>query len=85
MGYETEERRISIDELKQSFLDHSLTEAFGAGTAAVVAPIKTINIEGEEYHLPAYTDNTIHVNIKNKLNAIRNGSEEDTDNWNYVV
>ncbi len=46
IGYETEERPVSLDELEKAFHNNTISEAFGAGTAAVVAPVKTINIRG---------------------------------------
>lgn len=84
-GYQTEERRISIDELSDSFRDNTITEAFGAGTAAVVAPIKTINIDAIDYHLPAYHEGSVHRIIKQKLDGIRAGQEPDLYNWNCIV
>ncbi len=39
MGYEIEERHISVDQLFESYNNGSLTEAFGTGTAAVISPI----------------------------------------------
>lgn len=84
-GFGVDERRISVDELETAFKENRITEAFGAGTAAVVAPIKTININELDYQLPAYSANSIHVNIKEKLDAIRTGTAPDLYGWNYVV
>ena len=85
LGYKTEERRISLDELEIAFRNKTITEAFGAGTAAVVAPIQTIHINGIDYHLPQYGAEHLLNRIKAKLEAIRAGREEDVYNWNYVV
>jgi len=35
LGHKTEERRVSVDELERAFRENTITEAFGAGTAAV--------------------------------------------------
>lgn len=85
LGYKTEERRVSIDELKTSFQNKTITEAFGVGTAAIVAPISVINISGYDYHLPAYNDENIMFRIKNKLDNIRYGLEEDIYDWNFII
>ena len=85
LGYKTEERQVSIEELKNAFQNKNITEAFGAGTAAVVAPISTINIHGTDYHLPAYNFDNIMFKIKKKLDNIRHGVEEDIYNWNYII
>ncbi|MGQ0739614.1 MAG: branched-chain amino acid aminotransferase [Bacteroidota bacterium] len=84
-GYTTEERPVSITELEKAFRDRSITEAFGAGTAAVVAPIETIHINGIHYYLPEYGPGSLLNRLKQKLERIRTGSEEDEYGWNYIV
>lgn len=84
-GIAVEERRISIDELEAAFQQNRITEAFGAGTAAVVAPIKTIHIHNVDYQLPAYSANSVHARIKQKLDGIRTGMESDIYGWNCIV
>jgi branched-chain amino acid aminotransferase len=85
IGIKTEERPISIDELKEAFANRTVTEAFGAGTAAVVAPIQTICIEGTDYDLPVYNEKSILNILKHNLELIRNGRQEDHEKWNYIV
>ena len=70
---------------KNAFQNKTITEAFGAGTAAVVAPIATINIEGEDHHLPSYDTDNIMFRIKKKLDDVRYGVEEDIYNWNCII
>lgn len=85
LGYKTEERPIAITELEQAFRTGTITEAFGAGTAAVVAPIKTININCTDFMLPKYDDSKLMFKLKNKLEQIRLGSDTDVHNWNFVI
>jgi len=85
LGSQTEERPVSVDELENAFRQGRITEAFGAGTAAVVAPIKTIAINGIDYHLPPYSHDNLFSRIKTKLERIRRGLDEDVHEWNYVV
>jgi branched-chain amino acid aminotransferase len=85
LGYETEERPVSIAELEQAFQNNSITEAFGAGTAAVVAPIETIHINGVDYNLPAYSNASIHHQLKQLLELIRTGQAADVHEWNCIV
>jgi branched-chain amino acid aminotransferase len=84
-GYKIEERSISTDELEKAFRSGSITEAFGAGTAAVAAPIKTIHINGLDLHLPAYSDENLLYRLKQRLEMIRTGRAEDIYNWNCIV
>ncbi len=85
MEIDAEVRPVSVDELEQAFRDHTITEAFGAGTAAVVAPVQTIGIRDAEYTLPAYTADSILNRLKDKLEKIRTGLEEDMFGWNTLV
>ncbi len=85
LGYKIKEKPVSVEELENAFRNNSITEAFGAGTAAVAAPIETIHINGVDYHLSKYSHESLHSRVKNKLENIRNGLEEDIYGWNYVV
>lgn len=85
MDIPAEERPISVTELRAGFKNGTLTEAFGAGTAAVVAPIATISIDGTDYTLPAYNASSIQNRLKEKLDALRYGREEDEYGWNTMV
>jgi branched-chain amino acid aminotransferase len=85
LGYTVMERPVSVDELEEAFLNKKITEAFGAGTAAVVAPVSAISIRGNDYNLPAYTAASLHQVLKRKLENIRSGVEEDKYEWNFIV
>lgn len=85
MGYKVEERQVSIHEIENAIRNQILTEVFGAGTAAVVAPIQTINIDGIDFNLPSYSNKNIMYKLKQRLESIRNGEERDTHGWNYIL
>jgi branched-chain amino acid aminotransferase len=85
LAYKTEERPVSVSELESAFRNGTITEAFGAGTAAVVAPIGTINIGGIDYELPAYSKTSISTRLKHRIERIRTGKEEDIFGWNFVI
>lgn len=85
MGIPVEERPISYRELEQAAKDHTLQEAFGAGTAAVIAPIRSIGILGIDYTLPDYTENNFMFRAKRFLNDIRRGNAEDIFHWNTII
>jgi len=84
LGYKTEERPISLDELEKAFNNNTISEAFGAGTAAVVAPVKTINIGGIDLHLPEYSHENLSGQMKQRLEHIRTGRAEDIYAWNCI-
>ena len=83
--FKVEERKISIDQLEQGLVNGTLTQAFGTGTAAVVAPIAVINIRGKDYQIPMAGPTSFQQQVKKKLNNIRMGLEPDTHKWNFIV
>ena len=85
MGYKTSERPIAVAELEKAFADGTITEAFGAGTAAVVAPIQTISIKGVDHNLPKYTGKEVMFAVKDQLEKIRTGVIADPYGWNFIV
>lgn len=84
-GITIEERPLSIDEIIAASKAGQLKEAFGAGTAAVVAPIIELNYEGDIVHLPNENDWTISPMIKKELADIRHGHIPDTHHWMMKV
>lgn len=84
-GITVEERRISANELVEASAKGVLKEAFGAGTAAVTAPIAAIGIKGKVIELPAIIDSHYSALLRDKLTAIRLGTAPDTYGWNTIV
>lgn len=84
-GIQTEERKVTITEILNAIAEGRSVEAFGAGTAAVVAPISVIGVDDEIYHLPAFDNGSIMFKLKKDLEAIRTGRAEDVYGWNSVV
>jgi branched-chain amino acid aminotransferase len=85
MGYTTEERKVSVEEIRKGLEQGNVTEAFGVGTAAVVSTIAAIHIEGKDYSLPPATADSIQLQLKKKLENIRHGIEPDTFGWVYKI
>ncbi len=80
MGYEVEERRISINEVMDAHKNGLLQEVFGTGTAATIAPIKELRYK--DYIMQFDVDSwKTSPEVKNRLNAIREGKTEDTHGW----
>ena len=85
LGIETEVRPVSINEILNAINEGRSVEAFGAGTAAVVAPISVIGVDDELYHLPIYSHGSIMFKLKKALEAIRTGKKEDVYGWNNIL
>jgi branched-chain amino acid aminotransferase len=84
MGMAVEERRISIDEVVEAYKAGQITEVFGTGTAAVIAPIKELNYKGFSmtFNTDSYTTSTA---VKQWLTDIRGGKIADKYDWMWKV
>ena len=84
-GVEVQERLLSVKELVEGISSGAVTEAFGAGTAAVIAPIQTIGFEGKDYELPARKDADFSAKVFHEISQIRLGEIADTRGWIYKI
>ncbi len=83
-GMKLEERRISYKEIEEAFKAGKRVEAFGIGTAAVIAPIELIGINEKDYY-PYVKEDATMFKLKALLQDIRLGKTEDVHHWNYVI
>lgn len=79
-GYTVEERPVTIHEILDAHEKGILQEVFGAGTAAVVAPVCEIGYRDQVLTLPSYKGGMGEF-ILHTINGIRLGTIEDTYNW----
>ncbi len=84
-GMPVEERRVSVAEIVEGAKSGKLTDAFGAGTAATIAPVGSIVYEGEEYTLVDPKEREFSQKVLKTLDDIRYGRVEDTFGWNFAV
>lgn len=80
-GMKVEERKISVTELVKALEHGRVQEAFGAGTAATIAPIELIGHDGKDYTLPPVADRKFSNKVYNELDLIKRGHTADPFNW----
>lgn len=83
-GIKVEERSVLVSQLIACAKDGSLKEIFGAGTAAVVSPIVGFQFQDDYYELPKI-ENSIALQLKDKLTKIQYKLAEDTFGWTLKV
>src|SRR5690554_3791310 len=81
MGVEVEERFLTVTELKNALEQNTLQEAFGTGTAATIAHISLINVEGQDYTLPDVPGDAFSKKVLGLLEKIKFGRIEDQHGW----
>jgi branched-chain amino acid aminotransferase len=84
-GMDVEERKISIDEVFQTYRDESLDEIFGAGTAAVIAPVGHISHNGESINLDREKIGPFAERMFTSITAIQYGKIDETYGWTHPV
>ncbi|MHA1584308.1 MAG: branched-chain amino acid aminotransferase [Promethearchaeota archaeon] len=81
MGIPITERRISITEIIEAAKTGHLEEAFGMGTAAVIAPVGSITYKDEVYTINNFKVGPISQKLFDEITGIQNGTKEDFANW----
>ena len=81
LDIDIEIRKVSIKEIIDALGNGSMTEAFGAGTAATIAPIKTIAFKSKKYNLPKNNKLTFSKKILDYLNNLKFGKIDDKFDW----
>jgi len=76
-----EERPVRIDEVLAAQASGKLHEAFGIGTAAIIAPIACIGYQGKDYEIPTGSTTGFAHQLKSQLTAIQYARVADTHNW----
>ncbi|GAA4335661.1 branched-chain amino acid aminotransferase [Flaviaesturariibacter amylovorans] len=85
LGIAVEERRIPAKELVEAHRAGTLQEAFGCGTAAVVAPLASITVRGERLELPPLSEQHFCMRARRYLTDLRRGLLPDPQEWNTIV
>jgi branched-chain amino acid aminotransferase len=86
-GWKTSERKITMPEVRQAARDGRLLEIFGAGTAAIVSPVRRIHYEGEDIEIPLQPGKEagpLTERMKGWIEGIQYG-EEPNNPWSVVV
>jgi branched-chain amino acid aminotransferase len=84
-GRKVEERPLSIDEVVAGAESGDLSEAFGAGTAAVVTPIGAIGWKGKDYVVGDGKPGPITKHFYTKITDIQYGKAPDPYGWVRLI
>ena len=80
-GKAVEETRVSLDEIQENIEKGTFNEAFGSGTAAVISPVGTLNIHGEDVIINGGEMGEITSFLYDRLTGIQYGRYEDPFGW----
>jgi branched-chain amino acid aminotransferase len=80
-GQPLEERFLTVSELQKALEAGTLEEAFGTGTAATIAHIERINVNGKDFILPQISEDAFSKRILVELDGIKYGEVADPHGW----
>jgi len=81
MGYQIEERALTVDEVMEGAKNGRLTEAFGTGTAVVISPVGSFCYKDSCVQLGDGQPGTLTMELYHQLTAIQYGKETDSHKW----
>lgn len=84
-GYETEERKISVDELIQAQNNGTLEEVFGTGTAAVISPVGKLRYKDDVMQIGDGTIGPVSQKLYDTVTGIQTGKLKDEFGWRVEV
>lgn len=84
-GQPLEERFLSVSELEEALKAGTMTEAFGIGTAATIAFIQKIHVNGIDYILPENKENAFSKKVLVALDGIKYGELPDPHQWMIII
>ena len=84
-GQPLEERFLSVSELEDALKAGTLEEAFGIGTAATIAFIHKIHVNGIDYTLPENKENAFSKKVLAALDGIKYGELPDPHQWMITI
>ena len=79
LGYQVQEREVSVNEILEAHKSGMLDESFGTGTAVSVLPISSITYK--DIKINFQNSNLISSKLKDKLLSIQKGLLKDNYGW----
>lgn len=80
-----EERRVSIDEVMDAGEQGTLDEAFGAGTAAVIAPVEEIHHGERSVEIHQENRGPVGQKLYDTITGLQRGLKEDPFGWTQSI
>jgi branched-chain amino acid aminotransferase len=85
LGYEVEEAMVDVNEMLADLKSGKITEVFGCGTAAVIAPVGKLGYKDEEIIVNDFECGRVATQMYRELTDIQFGRKPDRFNWTYTI
>jgi branched-chain amino acid aminotransferase len=84
-GIEIQERKITLDEMRDGINSGEIVEVFACGTAAVITPVGQFASKNETIGQADAEPGQLTVSLREELTGIQYGTEEDRHGWLYKL
>jgi branched-chain amino acid aminotransferase len=85
LGYPVTEDRIDINEVIGDLASGAITEAFGMGTGAVIAPVGRLSYQGRHHSLASGEPGPVARQLFKSLTDIQYGRVSDPYGWTRII
>lgn len=82
-GHEVQQRKVSLQEVREGFGGGEISEIFACGTAAVITPVGLLKSREEEIGSADSEPGALTVALREELTGIQYGRIEDRHSWMY--
>ena len=80
-GVPVAERKVSMEEIRNAYVNGKLEEAFGTGTAAVISPIGELSWKNELFYINNGEAGELSTKLYDTLVGIQRGKLDDPFDW----
>jgi branched-chain amino acid aminotransferase len=84
-GIEVQERKITLDEMRDGINSGEIVEVFACGTAAVITPVGQFASKNETIGSANAEPGALTVSLREELTGIQYGTVEDRHGWLYKL
>jgi len=85
LGFTIKEEALTLDDIIEGLESGNMTEIFGMGTAASVAPVGELKIHDEVYVVDGGSIGTTTQALYDELTGIQYGEKEDRHGWIHTI
>lgn len=85
LKYEITEEQLDIYQVLADIESNKITEVFGCGTAAVIAPVGKLGFRGKDYTINGNQVGPISRHLYEELTGIQRGEIEDRFGWTQMI
>ncbi len=85
LGFEAEERTVTVDEWKDAVAAGRMTEAFACGTAAVITPIGQVKSKRGNWTMHNNESGPVTMKLREAMLNLQHGVTPDTHGWLHRV